>query len=145
MAMTSKKPFRILIIDDSEIVREALAGLIETEPDMVICGEASDGKTALKLAQNSGPDIIILDLSLDDWKGEEVLKKLRELVSCPVLIVSMHDEMIHGVRTLKAGASGYLMKRDAADQIIPAIRKVLCGNTYISKSLAAQLGRAAHS
>ena len=137
---TKPKSVKVLIVDDSEIVRAALVNLIESEPDIRICGEAADEKTALKLAQDLKPNTVILDLSLNDWKGEEVLRKLKSLSACPVLIVSMHDEITHGARTLNAGANGYLMKRDAAGQIIPAIRQVLEGRRYLSRNLASKLG-----
>ncbi len=136
----SGKRIRILMIDDSETVRAALAGLIGMEPDMMVCGEARDGETGLGLARKQKPDVILLDLSLDNWQGEKILRELKRLTECPVLVVSMHDEMVHGVRTLKAGARGYLMKQDAADRIIPAIRQVSDGKLYCSKNLASRLG-----
>ncbi len=140
MENKSEKPMRILIIDDNEIVRSSLAGLIEMERDLTVCGQAASGKSGLELARSLKPDLIVLDLSLDDWKGEEVLKKLRGLVASPVLVVSMYDEAIHGLRVLNEGANGYLMKRDAADQIILAIHRVIGGGTYLSPRLAAQTG-----
>lgn len=137
---------RIFVVDDHPVVRDGLRGLIEQEHDLVVCGESGEAAGALAGIQAAKPDIVLVDLSLQQGSGMELLKDLavRE-PSLPVLILSMHDEMIYAERALRAGARGYVMKGSTSQQVITAIRRVLSGKVFISdgvmSSIATKLGR----
>jgi DNA-binding NarL/FixJ family response regulator len=140
------KKSRIFVVDDHPVVRDGLRGLIEQEHDLVICGESGEAAGALVGIQASQPDLILVDLSLQQGSGMELLKDLAlQHPSLPVLILSMHDEMIYAERALRAGARGYVMKGSTSQQVITAIRRVLSGKVFISdgvmSSIATKLGR----
>src|SRR5262245_29244027 len=123
----SEKPkTRILVVDDHPIVRERLAELINQETDLVVCGEAEDSNGAIKAARELQPDLAIVDITLKDTYGIELIKHLKEILpKLPVLVLSMHDESLYGERALRAGAKGYLTKQEATKKVITAIRRVL--------------------
>ena len=130
---------RILVVDDHAIVRQGLIKLIETELDLMVCFEAENAGQALKAINNQEFDLAIVDISLEDMNGIELTRKMK--LQCPnmiILILSMHDGLTYAQRALKAGASGYVAKYEAAEKVITAIRQVLRGNIYISDSKAAK-------
>ena len=130
----------ILIADDHPIVREGLKQIIAEAPDMVVAAEASNGYELLDKVRNSDFSVVVLDITMPGIMGLDVLKQLRsEEPDLPILILSMHSEEQYAVRVLRAGASGYLTKASAPDQLLGAIRKVSRGGKYVSASLAEKL------
>ena len=131
---------KVFLVDDHPIVRQGLALFIEREPDLMVCGEAEDATSALQAIRESTPDFVILDISLDGRDGLELLKTLRVgHPNLPVLVLSMHDESVYAERSLRAGASGYIMKHEAADKVITAIRQILGGDVYLSDRLTKRM------
>jgi DNA-binding NarL/FixJ family response regulator len=137
---TNKK--KVFVVDDHPIVRERVAELINQEPDLVVCGEAEDAVQAVKAVAAAAPDIAIVDITLKDTYGIELIKQLRELhPRLPILVLSMHDESLYGERALRAGARGYLTKQEASKKVVDAIRRILRGEIYVSDKLAGSLVR----
>jgi DNA-binding NarL/FixJ family response regulator len=131
---------RILIADDHPIVRRGLKQILAEEPDFSHVGEAQCAREIHQLLRESTWDVLILDINLPDQSGLEVLKEVHDSKpNLPVLILSMHPEDQFAVRVLKSGASGYLTKDSAPDELIKAVRKILSGGRYISSTLAEQL------
>jgi len=131
---------KILIADDHPIVRKGLKEIIEVTPDMMVGDEASNGQEALEKVRKNDFDVVLLDISMPGRSGLEILKELKsEKPELSVLILSMHPEEQYAVRVLKAGASGYLTKESAPDELIAAIRKASIGRKYISSSLGEKL------
>jgi DNA-binding NarL/FixJ family response regulator len=131
---------RVLLIDDHPIVRQGLALLINQEPDMVVCAEASTAREALELAAQTQPDVAIVDISLEDRSGVELIKDFRvrrPRMHC--LALSMYDESMYAVRVLRAGGRGYIMKQEVSKKVISAIRRVLAGQVYVSDAMASRL------
>lgn len=127
----------ILIVDDHPLVREWLSALINQQADLTVCGEASSGAEAMHAVTASKPDMVIVDISLRDSSGIELIKDFKK--ACPnllVLVLSMHDESVYAERVLRAGARGYIMKREATHKVIDAIRRVLDGKFYVSDAMA---------
>jgi DNA-binding NarL/FixJ family response regulator len=130
----SKK--RILVVDDHPIVRRGLASLINFEPDLVVCGYAEDARTALEQVDALRPDLVLVDIFLKDSSGLDLLNALRKRGGdLPILVVSMHDEALYAERVLRAGAMGYVMKREAEQTVVTAIRRVLDGKVYLSEAM----------
>jgi DNA-binding NarL/FixJ family response regulator len=128
---------RVLIVDDHPVVREGLAQMINREPDLTVCGEAADMQKAVQLMEALEPDILIVDISLDGPDGLDLLKHIRtQDPSLPVLILSMHDESIYAERALRAGANGYIMKQEATDNVLDALRRILNREVYVSPRMA---------
>lgn len=138
---------RVLIVDDHPIVRQGLKRMIEAEPDMEVCGEAATEAQARRAIRELTPDIVIVDLALQEGDGLELVRDVHaHHPDVPMLVLSMHDETIYAERLLSEGASGYIMKQAAADQLLNALRTVLRGETYLSEALMGQLrSRAGHS
>jgi DNA-binding NarL/FixJ family response regulator len=133
---------RILIVDDHPIVRQGLAELINHEPDLTICGQAEDAREALKIIKESKPNMVIVDISLKETSGMELMKDIEaQYPGVLVLALSMHDESLYAERALRAGAKGYIMKAEATENVVTAIRKVLSGQIYISDRMAAKMVR----
>src|SRR6202158_5747321 len=134
---------RILLVDDHDVVRQGLKQiLMEAMPETTF-GDAANGKEALRQASKSSWDVVVLDISLPDRSGLDVLKELRrELPALPVLVLSMHSEEQFAVRVLRAGAAGYLTKRTATQELVVAVKKVLSGGKYVSASVAERLAAA---
>jgi len=131
---------KALIADDHAVVRQGLRQILLETSDMVVTGEASNGPEALERARSGGYDVIVLDITMPGRSGFEVLKELRlEDPALPVLVLSMHSEEQFAVRLLKAGASGYLNKESAPEELVKAIRKVVSGGRYVSPRLAEKL------
>ena len=136
----AKAKKKLLIVDDHPLVRERVAELINQEPDLVVCGEASDANEALAAAKSLAPDMAIIDITLKDTYGIELVKQLKELYpKLPMLVLSMHEESMYGERALRAGAKGYLAKQEASKKIVDAIRRILRGEIYVSEKLGAAL------
>ncbi|MEE9120417.1 MAG: response regulator transcription factor [Syntrophobacteria bacterium] len=130
----------ILIADDHAIVREGLKQIVADTSDMIVIDEASDGHEVLALLSKNNYDVVVLDMAMPGLTGLDVLKQIkRETPKLPVLILSVHPEEQYAVRALKAGASGYLTKESAPDELITAIRKVSMGGKYITSFLAEKL------
>jgi len=131
---------RILIADDHPVFRRGLKQIIQETSDMVVVDEAADGREALRKAATGDYDVLLLDITLPFTNGVEVLSRLQnERPALPVLMLSMHPEEQYAVRALRAGASGYLTKESAPEELVAAIRKVSTGGKYVSASLAEHL------
>jgi len=131
---------KTLIADDHTIVREGLKQIISETPDMTVADEAIDGHEVLNKALKNDYDVVVLDITMPGINGLDVLKQIKaQKPKLPILVLSVHPEEQYAVRTLKAGASGYLTKESAPDELIAAIRKVSVGRKYISSSLAEKL------
>jgi DNA-binding NarL/FixJ family response regulator len=127
----------VFVVDDHPIVRQGLALLINQEPDLAVCGEAEEMHSALTMIHASRPDILIVDISLHGADGLELLKNIRLTAPrLPVLILSMHDESIYAERALRAGANGYIMKQEATERVLVALRRILGGEIYVSDRIA---------
>ena len=132
-----KTKTRIYIVDDHPLVREWLTNLIHNQPDLTICGESEEAPAALQEIQRIKPDVAIVDLALKNGSGMELIKDLKAVASnVAVIVLSMHDERLYAERALRAGARGYVMKRETAKKVITAVRQVLSGKIYMSESLA---------
>lgn len=133
---------RVLIVDDHPIVRQGLRRMIETEADLVVCGEVQTEREARAAIRALVPDVVIVDISLAQGDGLELVRDVHaQRPDLPMLVLSMHDELIYGQRLLAAGASGYIMKQAASDQLLVALRRVLSGGIYVSDSLAGIVGK----
>ena len=128
---------KVLIVDDHPIIRSGLTQLIDREPDLAVCGEAQEMHTALRAIDSLKPDILIVDISLNGPDGLDLLKNIRARdPHLPVLILSMHDESIYAERALRAGANGYIMKQEATDRVLIAVRRILKHEIYVSDRVA---------
>lgn len=126
----------ILLVDDHAVVRFGIAQLINRQPDMTICGEEEDASKALNAITTLKPDLVIADISLKDSSGLELMRNIQaQYPGLPVLVVSVHDESIYAEMAFRAGAAGYLMKEEALEKILTAVRKVLSGAVYVSEAL----------
>jgi DNA-binding NarL/FixJ family response regulator len=135
---------RVLIVDDHSLLRDGLRALLGEQPDLEVCGEAEDEVTARREVTALAPDIAIVDLTLKEGSGLELIKWLKERHPLVRVIVStMHDEKIYGERALRAGASGYVNKHDPSTTIVTAIREVMKGGIYFSEPLVERLMRRA--
>lgn len=131
---------RVLIVDDHPVVRLGIRQLLADEPDLAICGEAESAQQALRLAAAEAPDLAIVDLSLPDSHGLELIRALRDAApSVAVLVLSMHDEALFAERALRVGARGYIMKREAINGLTVAVRHILSGRVYVSQALSQTL------
>jgi DNA-binding NarL/FixJ family response regulator len=138
--MTSNNIIKIIIADDHAIVREGLKQILADSKDIVVTGDAENGVDAIKLVRKNDCDVLLLDISMPDRSGIEVLKQIKkEAPKLAVLMLSMHREDQYAVRSLKAGASGYLNKQSAPNELVDAIRVVAAGKKYISTALAQEL------
>jgi len=131
---------KILVVDDHAIVRDGLRRILVDTPDMVVADEASNGEEVINKVGNNDYDLVLLDISLPGRDGLDVLKQLKcTNPKIPILILSVHPEEQYALRSLRAGASGYLTKQSAPDELIGAIRKVAKGRKYITSSIAEKL------
>jgi DNA-binding NarL/FixJ family response regulator len=130
----------ILIADDHTIMREGLKRILENQEDFVVVGEATNGFEAMDWVRKGGFEVLLLDLSMPGKSGVELIKQIKvEAPKLPILVLTMHEEEQYAVRTIRAGASGYLTKESAATLLVDAIRRVAAGRLYISPSVAEQL------
>lgn len=135
-----RKTTRILVVDDHPVVRQGLALLIEQEPDMAYVGDAESASDALKAIEETKPDIAVVDISLKDSSGIELIKDIRvRYPDLQVLVLSMHDESFYAERVLRAGARGYVTKDEATEKVIVAIRRILTGEIYLSEKMSSKM------
>jgi len=135
-----KDKFKIFIVDDHPLLREGLTRLINLQTDMKVCGESSTAHHALKSISTLKPNIVILDITLAESNGLDLIKdmKSRSLKSL-ILVLSMHDESLYAERALRAGAKGYIMKQEASKEVLKAIHHILAGEIYLSEKMAAKM------
>jgi DNA-binding NarL/FixJ family response regulator len=134
---TKRRPRRVLIVDDHPIVRQGLRRLIDQEEDLDVCAEAETVREARAAIREHRPDAIIVDISLKQGDGLELVRDVRaQYPTLPILVLSMHDETIYAERMLSAGASGYIMKQAASEQFLVAVRRVLDGGIYVSETVS---------
>jgi DNA-binding NarL/FixJ family response regulator len=127
----------VLVVDDHPLMRQGLALLINQQQDLHVCGEAEEAQAALLAIAQLRPDIMILDISLKGPDGIEILKNIRATdPDLPVLVLSMHDEAIYAERALRARANGYIMKQEATEKVLVAVRRILSGEVYLSERMS---------
>jgi len=132
-------PRRILIVDDHPMMRKGLTALIEVEPGLAVCGEATNCKAALAAIRKKGPDLVIVDLSLEGSDGMDLLKEMKQHhPKIPALVLSMHDEALFAERVFRAGASGFVAKHEMGEAVLTAIRSVLAGERHMSGRISAR-------
>lgn len=138
--LTTKR--RIFVVDDHPIVRQGLTQLLNDEPDLTVCGQGDDVYKSLSAIRQHPPDLALVDVSLKDGDGIELIKELRGLMpELPTLVLSMHDEQIYAERALRAGARGFIMKQEPPQALLDAIRHVLKGSVYVSDRIRDSLMR----
>ena len=131
---------QVYLVDDHPIVRQGLIKLIEQEDDLEVCGESGSVAEAMGELKRVSPDVILVDISLEDSNGLELIKLVDDLgMQIPMLVLSMHDESLYAEHALRSGASGYVMKQAASNTLIQAIEKVLEGEIYVSKAMSNQM------
>jgi DNA-binding NarL/FixJ family response regulator len=139
-AKKSKKPARVLIVDDHPAVREALAFRISRQPDLEVCGQAAEMSEALSLLADARPDVAVIDISLKNSSGIDLIKRINDRNDyVRILVWSMHSESLYAERALRAGALGYINKDQATDKIVEAIRQVLSGKVWLSETMAERM------
>lgn len=137
---TPASTIRILIVDDHPVVRRGLVAMINQEPDMEVCAEAENYHQGLDEIRNHRPDLAIIDLTLEDIGGLELVKQVKAVdPEMLMLVLSMHDETLYAERVLRAGARGYIMKQEGTDKLINAIRAVMRGDVYVSERMASRM------
>lgn len=130
---------RILVVDDHPLVRSGIVNLLNRQDDMTVCGEAADALEATEAVRKLSPDLVLLDLFLGKRDGVETIKQWRSLFpELRVLVLSAHEESVYAKRVLRAGARGYIMKIEAAEEVLTAIHAVLSGELYVSRRVAVQ-------
>ncbi len=135
-----KKITQVYLVDDHPVVRQGLARLIDQEDDLAVCGESETGLEAYKQIPKIKPDIAVVDISLKDMNGIELIKDLKaRMPDLPILGLSMHDESVFAERVIRAGAMGYIMKEEAATTVLQAIRRVVAGQIYLSSRISSRL------
>lgn len=131
---------RVFLVDDHPLMRQGVSQLINIQPDMEVCGEADDAPSALKEIEKVKPDAAIIDISLKGTNGIELIKNLKAIHKfLPILVLSMHDEGIYAQRILRAGALGYVMKQDASDKVVTALRRIMSGEIYVNEKVGSQM------
>lgn len=131
---------RIFLIDDHPIVREGMERLIDKEPDMEVCGDSDGGDNTIEKLLAADAQVVVLDLSLSHSSGFDLIHTIQhQLPNAAIIILSMHDENLYAERTLRAGASGYIMKQEAPAKVLQAIRKVAAGQIYLSEPISKRL------
>jgi len=131
---------KVFLVDDHPIVRQGLAQLINNEADLIVVGQGEDAYQSLRAIREAKPDLVLVDVSLKDSDGIELIKELKsQAPKLPALVVSMHDESLYAERALRAGAGGYVMKQEAPQTLLAAIRAVLSGQVYVSGKMSATL------
>jgi len=130
---------QVFIVEDHPVFRQGLVKMVNTEKDMMVCGEASDAESALPAIRRARPDLVLVDITLPGKSGLQLIKELRDMAPKPrFLVISMHDEAIYANRVLRAGGDGYIMKDEDPEEILHAIRDVLHGRMYVSESVFAR-------
>lgn len=140
MAAEQGRKIKVLIVDDHPIVRQGIAQLINQEADLISCCGASSAQETLDIMESCTPDILLVDISLDGVSGIELVKMLKSRhPKTPALVISMHDESLYAERALRAGARGYIMKQEATEKVLTAIRHVLHGDIYLSERMQGKI------
>jgi DNA-binding NarL/FixJ family response regulator len=140
VSIAKKNPTRVVIVDDHPLLRKGVGQLINNEKDLLVVGEAENAAKALTAIEVLQPDVALIDISLGGASGIELLKNIKaRFPKLRVLVLSMHDESVYAHRALRAGASGYIMKQEATEMVLTALRKVLRGEVYLSESLGARM------
>jgi len=135
-----KDTYKIYLVDDHPIVRKGISQVIDQEDDLEVCGTADNADDTLRDVERLGPDLVIGDISLEGISGIDIIKGLKSRYpSLATMVLSMHDESIYAERALRAGARGYIMKKEASEKIVGAIRQVLDGKIYLSGEMASRL------
>ncbi len=135
-----KGKYKILLVDDHPILRQGLAQLLNQEKDMIVCGQYEEAGKALEAINQLKPDAAIVDISLKGSSGIELLKNIKvQYPKLLVLVLSMHDEALYAERALRAGAAGYIMKQEATEQVLVALRKIVNGEIYLSERMSSKL------
>lgn len=140
----TKKPakFRVLLVEPHVVVRQGIAGLIDREADLLVCGGVSESAAALKAIVELKPDIALVDITLKSGNGLELIKVVTsQYPKLPVLVLSMHDELLFAEIALRSGALGYIMKEAPIDKLLAAIRRVLSKDIYLSEGVTSQMLR----
>lgn len=133
---TMARKHGVFIVDDHPLVREGLTNLINSQSDLVVCGEAKDSAEAIDGITKEHPDVAIIDISLSNESGLELVKNLtKQFPQLAVVVLSMHDEALYAERALRAGARGYVMKHETSKSVLASIRRVLGGDTYVSERI----------
>ena len=131
---------RVLLVDDHPILRKGLAQMINMEPDLTVCGEAEEAGKAFELVGTLQPDVAVVDISLKTGNGIELVKNVKaRYPELPILVLSMHDESLYAERALRAGSLGYIMKEEATEQVLVAIRRVLKGEIFLSEKMKSRM------
>ncbi len=139
---THKNIHRVLIVDDHQIMRQGLAALIDQEDDLEVCDQAEDIHEALGAIERSKPDIAIVDLSLKECSGLDLIKDIQiRWPDLKIMVLSMHDESFYAERVLRAGAKGYVTKAEVATKVIDGLRAVLAGDIYVSQKISEKMLR----
>lgn len=140
MKQTRNCKTNVLIVDDHPVARQGLAQLINQEPDLHVCADVENAMQALEAIKSLKPDLVIVDITLKEGSGLELIKDIKtRFASLPTLVFSMHDESLFAERALEAGALGYVMKEEPTETIIVAIRRVLDGDIYLSEPMIDRL------
>ena len=135
-----KPKIRVLLIDDHPVLRKGLTQLINQEADMMVCGEAEDAPRAFEAVSTLQPDVAVVDISLKGGNGIELIKNVKaRYPDLAMLVLSMHDESLYAERALRAGSLGYIMKEEAIEQVLVAIRKVLTGEIFLSDRMKSKM------
>jgi two-component system, NarL family, response regulator NreC len=130
-------PIRVLLADDHTVVRDGLRALLERQPDMTVVAEAADGRDSVRMAEEQNPDVVVMDIAMPNMNGIEATRRI--VASCPdtaVVILSMHQDESYVLRSLKAGAKGYLLKDSLRSDVIEAIRSVAQGRSYLTRKVS---------
>jgi DNA-binding NarL/FixJ family response regulator len=134
---TVPRKSRVFIVDDHPLVREGLTNLINAQDDVMVCGEAKDSAEAIDGIAKERPEVAVIDISLTNESGLELIKNLvRQFPQVALIVLSMHDEALYAERALRAGARGYVMKHETSKSVLASIRQVLGGGLYVSERIA---------
>jgi len=140
VATTAARKSKVFIVYDHPIIRQGLGLLINREADMIVCGAAEEAQSALRSIPTLQPDVLLVDISLNGPDGLELVKNIRTRDrDLPILVLSMHDESIYAERALRAGANGYIMKQEATEKVLVAIRRILRGEMYLSNRVSSKM------
>jgi DNA-binding NarL/FixJ family response regulator len=140
LSETVARKSRVFIVDDHPLVREGLANLINGQDDLIVCGEAEDSAQAIAAIMQARPDVALIDISLKNESGLELVKNLgSQFPLVGLIVLSMHDEALYAERALRAGARGYVMKRETSKSVLASIRRVLEGGVYVSERVVKRM------
>jgi DNA-binding NarL/FixJ family response regulator len=137
---SSSRIIRVLVVDDHPIVREGICRTVERENNMIVCGEAASAPEAMAILEKQHCDLAVVDISIEGRSGIDLLKEMRSRsINCPIIILTVHDDVSYAERALRAGASGYILKQTGAKQIAMAMRRVLAGEVFVDEKIADKL------